>query len=83
MDKPTTGGARVLLVDPIAPAGERLLASAVHVVRAPDSDPATIRRLAANCEGLITRSKLPNDLFAAAPHLRAAAIYGPAIFRRP
>ena len=37
---------RVLIVDPIAAAGEALLARSVEVVRSPDSDPATIRRLA-------------------------------------
>ena len=67
---------RVLVVDPIAPAGEQLLSRAAEVVRAPDSDHATIRRLAHNADGVITRSKLPDDLFAAAPRLRAVAIHG-------
>jgi D-3-phosphoglycerate dehydrogenase len=68
---------RVLIVDPIAKGGEDLLSSrGAEVVRAPDSAPDTIRRLAAECDGLITRSKLPDDLFAAAPRLRAVAIHG-------
>jgi D-3-phosphoglycerate dehydrogenase len=67
---------RVLLTDTIAAAGEALLHGRVEVVRAPDADPATIRRLAHDVEGIITRSKLPDDLLAAAPRLRAIVIHG-------
>src|SRR5947207_13017647 len=67
---------RVLIVDPIAPAGEELLARTAEVLRAPDSTPATIRRLVHDADGVITRSKLPDDLFSAAPRLRAVAIHG-------
>jgi D-3-phosphoglycerate dehydrogenase / 2-oxoglutarate reductase len=67
---------RVLLVDPIAPKGEELLANSVEVVRAPNSDPATIRRLASEADGAIIRSKLPDDIFSVAPRLRAVAIHG-------
>jgi D-3-phosphoglycerate dehydrogenase len=67
---------RVLVVDPIAAAGEALLARHVEVVRGPDSAADTVRRLAAQCDGIITRSKLPDDLFDAAPRLRAVAIHG-------
>ena len=67
---------RVLLTDSIAEAGEKVLERAAEVVRAPDSDPATIRRYAADVQGLITRSRLPEDIFSAAPQLRAVAIHG-------
>ena len=67
---------RVLIVDPIAPDGEALLARGAEVARSPDSDPDTIRRLARESDGLITRSKLPDDIFAAAPRVRAVAIHG-------
>jgi D-3-phosphoglycerate dehydrogenase len=67
---------RVLIVDPIAAAGEEVLARAAQVLRAPDSAPDTIRRLAARAEGIITRSKLPDDVFEAGPGLRAVAIHG-------
>jgi D-3-phosphoglycerate dehydrogenase len=67
---------RVLIVDPIAAAGEALLARSVEVVRSPDSDPATIRRLARDADAIITRSKLPDDVFQAAPRIRAVAIHG-------
>ncbi|HEX6690167.1 MAG TPA: hydroxyacid dehydrogenase [Burkholderiales bacterium] len=67
---------RVLIVDPIAAAGEALLARSVEVVRSPDSDPESIRRLARDADGIITRSKLPDDVFQAAPRVRAVAIHG-------
>jgi D-3-phosphoglycerate dehydrogenase / 2-oxoglutarate reductase len=68
--------ARVLVIDPIAAEGEALLARHAEVVRAPDSAPDTVRRLAADCDAIVTRSKLPDDVFDAAPRLRAVAIHG-------
>jgi D-3-phosphoglycerate dehydrogenase len=67
---------RVLIVDPIAAAGEEALARKAEVVRASDSSPETILRLARECDGVITRSKLPDELFSAAPRVRAVAIHG-------
>lgn len=75
---------RVLVVDSIDPAGEALLErNGLEVVRAPDSAPATINRLAASCDALITRSKLPDDLLTAAPRMRAIAIHGTGIDLAP
>jgi D-3-phosphoglycerate dehydrogenase / 2-oxoglutarate reductase len=68
--------ARVLIVDPIAPAGEERLRQSVAIVHATASDPDTVRRLARDVDGIITRSKLPDDLFSTAPQLRAVAIHG-------
>jgi len=67
---------RVLLTDSIAPAGEELLARRTEVVRSPDSDPATIRRFAREADGVIIRSRLPDDIFEAAPRLRAVVVHG-------
>ena len=66
----------VLLMDPIAPAGEEFLSQSLHVVKAPDSSPDTIRRLAKDVDGIIIRSKLPDDIFEAAPRVKAVAIHG-------
>jgi D-3-phosphoglycerate dehydrogenase / 2-oxoglutarate reductase len=66
----------VLLTDPIAPGGEAALARAARVIRAPDSSADTIRRLAREADGVITRSKLPDDLFEAAPNIRAVVVHG-------
>ena len=66
----------VLLTDPIAPAGEELLSKAATLIRAPDSEPATTRRLARDADGVIIRSKLPDDIFDAAPRVRSVVVHG-------
>jgi D-3-phosphoglycerate dehydrogenase len=67
---------RVLLTDPIAPEGEALLARSAEVIRAPDASAETLRRLARDADGVIVRSKLPDDIFAVAPRLRAVLVHG-------
>jgi len=68
---------RVLLTDPIDASGEELLRSrGAEVVLAPEGSSATIRALAAEADGVIIRSKLPDDIFEAAPRLRAVTIHG-------
>jgi D-3-phosphoglycerate dehydrogenase / 2-oxoglutarate reductase len=68
---------RVLLTDPIDESGEALLRSrGAEVLLAPEGSAATVKRLAAGADGVITRSKLPDDIFEAAPSLRAVAIHG-------
>jgi D-3-phosphoglycerate dehydrogenase len=68
---------RVLLTDPIDAAGVELLrARGAEPVLAPEGSAETIRRLARESDGLITRSKLPDDIFEAAPRLRAVTIHG-------
>lgn len=66
----------MLLTDPIAPQGEAALARGAQVIDAPDSSFDTIRRLARDADGVITRSKLPDDLFEAAPRVRAVVVHG-------
>jgi len=68
---------RVLLTDPIDVSGEELLRSrGAEVVLAPDGSAATVKRLAAEADGVIIRSKLPDDIFEVAPRLRAVTIHG-------
>ena len=67
---------RVLLTDTIAPAGEEALRREVEVLRAPNSDLATLRQFAREVDGVLTRSKLPDDLFDAAPRVRAVVVHG-------
>ena len=67
---------RVLLSDSISPAGEELLARTVEVVRAPDSSLDTLRRFARDADGIIIRSKLPDDIFQAAPRVRGVVVHG-------
>ncbi|HET7297785.1 MAG TPA: hydroxyacid dehydrogenase [Burkholderiales bacterium] len=66
----------VLLTDSIAPAGEELLSKGATVIHATDSAPTTIRALARDADGVIIRSKLPEDIFDAAPRLRAVVVHG-------
>jgi D-3-phosphoglycerate dehydrogenase len=66
----------VLLTDPIAPEGEEILAKAVRIIRAPDSAADTTRRLAREADGIIIRSKLPEDIFEVAPRVRAVCVHG-------
>lgn len=68
---------RVLLTDPIDASGEELLrARGAEVVRAPEGSSATVKRLAAQADGIIIRSKLPDDIFEVAPRVRAVTIHG-------
>ena len=68
---------RVLLTDPIDASGEALLRSrGAEVVLAPEGSAATVKRLAAESDAVIIRSKLPEDIFEAAPRLRAVTIHG-------
>jgi D-3-phosphoglycerate dehydrogenase / 2-oxoglutarate reductase len=46
------------------------------VVRAPDSDLNTLRKWAKDVDGVLTRSKLPDDLFEAAPRVRGVVVHG-------
>ena len=71
---------RVLLTDPIDASGEDLLRSrGAEVVLAPDGSADTVKRHAAECDAMIIRSKIPDDIFEAAPGLRAVTIHGTGI----
>ena len=67
---------KVLLSDSIATPGEELLSKAATLIRAPDSAPATLKQLAGDADGIITRSKLPDDICEAAPRLRGIVVHG-------
>jgi len=68
---------RVLLTDPIDASGEDLLRQrGAEVVLAPEGSAATVKRLAAEADGIIIRSKLPDDIFEVAPRVRAVTIHG-------
>lgn len=67
---------RVLVTDPIDPAGIALLAARTEVVRPPDTRVDTLRALGREVDAVITRSRLPDDLFDVAPRIRAVAIHG-------
>lgn len=66
----------VLLTDLIAADGVELLEEKAKVIHSPDSAPDTIRRFAKEADGVIIRSKLPDDIFEVAPRLKAVCIHG-------
>jgi D-3-phosphoglycerate dehydrogenase len=67
---------RVLITDPIDPSGAKLLSAQAELIDAPDTAPETIKRLAREADAIIIRSKLPDDIFDAAPRVRAVTIHG-------
>ena len=67
---------RVLLVDPIDPSGEKLLRQKAEVLLCKEASFEGIRHDARDADAIITRSRLPDDIFDAAPRLRAATIHG-------
>lgn len=68
---------RVLLTDPIDSSGEQVLRMhGLEIVAASHGNTDTILDLARDCDAIIIRSKLPEDIFDAAPRLRAVTIHG-------
>ena len=67
---------RVLLSDSISPAGEELLSRTTTVIKAPNSALETLREYARDVDGIIIRSKLPDDIFDAAPRVRGVVVHG-------
>jgi D-3-phosphoglycerate dehydrogenase / 2-oxoglutarate reductase len=67
---------RILVTDPIDRGGTALLEVNAEVVRPPDTHPDTLRSLAREVDAVITRSRLPEDLFDVAPRIRAVMIHG-------
>jgi D-3-phosphoglycerate dehydrogenase len=66
----------VLLTNPIHPELLPVLSAACEVVLAPDTTPATLKRLVAQADGLMVRAQLPPDVFDGAPRLRAVVRHG-------
>jgi len=67
---------RVLVIDPIDPTGEAHLREHAEVMQLDEASQEEIRRAASSADALITRSRVPDDIFQAAPGLRAALIHG-------
>jgi D-3-phosphoglycerate dehydrogenase / 2-oxoglutarate reductase len=67
---------RVLLTNPMHPEVQPLLAQHCDLVLAPDTSAATLKRLVADCEGLVVRAQLPPDILDHAPKLRAVVRHG-------
>jgi len=73
---PQTNAARVLLTNPIHRLAQARLSDLVDLVVAPDTQADTLRKLAADCDALVVRSHLPEDIFQAAPRIRYVVRHG-------
>ena len=71
-----TAKPRVVLTNPMHPQLQPVLAQQVELVLAPDTTPATLKRLLADADGLVVRAQLPPDIFEDAPKLRAVVRHG-------
>jgi D-3-phosphoglycerate dehydrogenase / 2-oxoglutarate reductase len=70
-DKP-----KVLLTNPIHPDGRAILEDHAQLIEAPDTEPDTLRSLAAEVAGIIVRCQLPGDIVENAPRLRGMVRHG-------
>lgn len=66
----------VLLTNPIHADAVAMLAPHARVVVAPDTAPATLRRMAGAAAGMIVRAQLPDDILDHAPGLRGIVRHG-------
>jgi len=67
---------KVLLTNPIHPECHQALANECDVVVAPDTKPETLKALITDCDGLIVRCQLPQDIFDGARQLKAVVRHG-------
>jgi len=67
---------KVLLTNSIHPSYHEELLKECDVIVAPDTKPETLKNLVSDCDGLIVRCQLPQDIFANAPHLKAVVRHG-------
>lgn len=67
---------KVLLTSPIHPDCHLALANECDVVVAPDTKPETLKGLISDCDGLIVRCQLPQDIFDGARQLKAVVRHG-------
>ena len=67
---------KVLLTNPIHPEFNQVLMEECDVVVAPDIKPETLKGLITDCDGLIVRCQLPQDIFDGAKQLKAVVRHG-------
>lgn len=67
---------KILLTNPTLSDGMALLEPHTQVIVAPDTEPATLKTLAADVEGIIVRAQLPDDILDHAPKVRGIVRHG-------
>ncbi len=68
--------AKVLLTNPSVPVGENMIKAVADLVLAPDPKPDTLRAMVGDCDVLIVRTKLPDDLFERPNRLKGVVRHG-------
>ncbi len=68
--------AKVLITNPTHPDGVAMIEAEADLIVAPDAGADTLRRLAADVDGIIVRAKLPDDIFDAAPRVKGVVRHG-------
>lgn len=67
---------RVLLTNPIHPVAQTRLGEVAEIVMAPDTQPETLKALAADCDAMVVRSHLPEDIFEGCSRMRYVVRHG-------
>ncbi|MEZ5729376.1 MAG: NAD(P)-dependent oxidoreductase [Burkholderiaceae bacterium] len=67
---------RLLITNPTHPDGVALIETRAELIVAPDAEFDTLRRLAADVQGIIVRAKLPDDILDHAPAVRGIVRHG-------
>ena len=67
---------KVLLTNSIHPSYHEELSKECDVIVAPDTKPETLKNLLSDCDGLIVRCQLPEDIFDNAPQMKAVVRHG-------
>jgi len=66
----------VLLTNPSVPVGENIIREVADLVLAPDPRPDTLRAMVGDCDVLVVRTKLPDDLFERPNRLKGVVRHG-------
>jgi len=67
---------KVLLTNPTVPVGEDIIREVAEFVLAPDQKPETLRAMVGDCDVLVVRTKLPDDLFERPNRLKGVVRHG-------
>lgn len=67
---------KVVLTNPSVPVGENIIREIADLVVAPDAKPDTMRAMVGDCDVLVVRAKLPDDLFERPHRLKGVVRHG-------
>jgi D-3-phosphoglycerate dehydrogenase len=67
---------KVLLTNPTVPVGENLIKEIADIVVAPDPKHDTLRAMVGDCDVLVVRAKLPDDIFERPNRLKGVVRHG-------